>query len=126
MPASCARGFHAIGGTAEPGLHPQNGGQVMGLLGRIHGHHARAFGHGPAHGRATVRQDVPTGSFNDAGEAVLVTQGLGAARRENPQLAIGVDLSALDQLCQLPQLLHAVVRATQHHVVHFRVFHRLV
>src|SRR5690606_18100694 len=71
-----------------------------------------------AHGRTAVREDMAASVFNDFGVAVLVGPGLDGALGEEPQLAVLVHFTALDQRGGSADLLDGVVRATQHHIVH--------
>src|SRR5690606_20240302 len=80
-PAAGAGGVDALRRGAEPGLHPEDGREVVGLLGRVAGHDLRAGRHGTAHGRAAVGEDPAAGGFDDRRVAVPVGQVLDRAGR---------------------------------------------
>src|SRR4051812_38516432 len=88
IPPPGQRGADAILGAAEPALHAHDGGQVVRLLCRVDRRDARALRHDAAERRAGIRHEPPARVADDAGVAVLVGEGFGRARGEDPQAGV--------------------------------------
>src|SRR4249920_2627173 len=105
FPAAGERRVDAILSRSEPRLDSDHGRQVVRLLGRIERRNLRAWRHRLADGRAGIGQEHTAGIADDFRVTEFFGLALHGARGEDPQVAVGADLAALEQPARIANLL---------------------
>jgi hypothetical protein len=114
LPFAADRGLDAVAHRAEPALHLGDRGQVVRLLGRIRGDHAHARRQSARDRRAGVAHHDAARVRDDVAIAAAVGDLADGARRVYPELHVGMDLPAFQQMRDQLHLLDGIVRAAEH------------